>query len=81
MAFYRQKKTSTFKKEDQIKWKNTTHEATFDPFQKYFAVIKINNKSYLTEYISQFRSEAVAIFNEEARLYGGIVETVGVFKK
>ena len=80
MSFYKKKTNNSFRKEDQLVWKNTTHEVAFNPTKNYYAVIKIKDKSYLTEYVSKFRSEAVAIFNEEARISGGFVETVGVFK-
>jgi hypothetical protein len=66
--------------ESQIIWKNTNHEAPFNPFRNYFAVVKIGDKSYLTEYTAKFRSEAVAVFEEECRLSGGYVESIGVFK-
>jgi hypothetical protein len=80
MAFYRQKKTSTFKKEDQIKWKNTTHEAIFNPMKLWYGVITIGNKSYTVEYESKFRSEVKAIFEEEARLSHGELTYIGVYK-
>lgn len=68
------------KKESQIAWKNTTHDPKFNPFKKYFACVKIGDKSYLYEYESKFRSEATIYFNEEARLAGGYVETIGIYK-
>jgi hypothetical protein len=74
----------TFRKqqeETQKVWKNVPHDGQFNPWNNYYSVIKIGDKSYLTEYESKFRSEAVAVFQEEARLSGGFVETVGVYKK
>lgn len=68
------------KVETQIQWKNIGNDATFNPWKKYYSVIKIGDTSYLTEYESKFRSEAVAVFHEEARLAGGYVENIGVFK-
>lgn len=68
------------REETQIEFKNIPHDAAFNPWKKYFSVIQIGDKSYLAEYTAKFRSEAVAVFNEEARLSGGHVTTVGVFK-
>lgn len=75
----------TFRKqqeETQIVWKNMSHEPAFNPNKliKYYATIKVGEKSFLTEYEAKQRSEAVAIFNEEARIAGGRVELVRTYK-
>jgi hypothetical protein len=76
----------TFKKQPSEAWKQTVFSKTYDaPFNpnkliKFYAVIKQGDKSFVTEYAAKQRSEAVAIFNEEARLFGGQVEVIGVFK-
>lgn len=75
-----QQKQNTFKKEDQLVWENTPHEANFNPWKNYYAIIKIGDKSYITEYMAKFRSEAVAIFEEESRICGGKVEVIEVYK-
>jgi hypothetical protein len=82
MAFYKQKKqgNNTFKKEDQLVWKNTTHEANFNPMKNWYGIIDIGNKSYTVEYQSKFRSEVAAIFEEEARLSKGKLTYIGVYK-
>jgi hypothetical protein len=61
---------------------NNFHEPAFQPnkLTKYYAVIKVKDSSYLTEYSARFRSEAVAVFEEESRLSGGQVEVIGVYK-
>ncbi|MBL4951107.1 hypothetical protein JK635_02480 [Neobacillus sp. YIM B02564] len=58
------------------------YEAPFNSnkLTKYFALIRVGEKSFLTEYECRFRSEAVSIFNEKARLDNGYVEYIGVFK-
>jgi hypothetical protein len=68
------------KEESQIEWKNTTHDAQFSPMKKWYGVIKVGDKNFITEYESKFRSEVTALFQEEARLSGGTLTTVGVFK-
>lgn len=73
----------TFRKqqeETQIIWKNIPHEASFNPVKKWYGIIKIGDKSFVTEYESKFRSEVTAVFEEEARLSGGQLTTIGVFK-
>jgi flavodoxin len=76
----------TYQKKQTEAWKQTVFSNTFDaPFNpnkliKFYAVIKQGDKSFVTEYAAKQRSEAVAIFNEEARLFGGQVEVIGVFK-
>ena len=66
--------------ETQIVWKNTTHEAEFSPVKKYYGIIEVGDKSFITEYESKFRSEVMAIFNEEARLASGKLTHIGVYK-
>jgi hypothetical protein len=73
----------TFRKqqeESQIVWKNVPHEAPFNPFKKWYGIIKVGDKSYVTEYESKFRSEVQAVFEEECRLSGGKLEVIGVYK-
>jgi hypothetical protein len=73
----------TFRKqqeESQIVWRNTNHDTSFNPIKKFYGVIKVGDKLLLTEYESKFRSEVVAIFNEEARLLGGKLDVIGVYK-
>jgi hypothetical protein len=75
----------TFKKqqeESQIIWKSVTNEPAFNPnkLTKYYAVINIGNKSYVTDYEAKFRREAEVIFNEEARLASGYVEVIRAYK-
>jgi hypothetical protein len=80
MSFYKQKKTNTFKKEEQIQWKNASHEAEFSPLKLWYGIIDIGNKSFVVEYESKFRSEVEAIFAEEARLAKGHLTYLGVYK-
>jgi hypothetical protein len=80
MTFYKKKNNGTFKKEDQIKWKNTTHEASFQPLKLWYGIINIGNKSFKVEYESKFRSEVEAIFSEKARLAHGELTYLGVYK-
>jgi hypothetical protein len=73
----------TFKKqqeESQIVWKNTNHDASFNPIKKFYGVIKVGESLYLTEHESKFRSETKVIFEEEARLMGGKLDVIGVYK-
>jgi hypothetical protein len=75
----------TFRKqqeESQIVWRNQTNEPAFNPnrLTKYYAVINIGGKSFITDYEAKYRREAEVIFNEEARLSGGFVEVVRAYK-
>jgi uncharacterized protein (UPF0297 family) len=76
MKQYKSKK----REESQIEWKNTSHDPQFNPVNRFYGVIKVGDKNYITEYESKFRSEVTAIFEEEARLSNGVLTTVGVFK-
>jgi hypothetical protein len=80
MTFYKQKKTNTFKKEEQIVWRNTSHEKEFNPLRLWYGIISIGNKNFIVEYESKFRSECEAIFQEEARLAKGQLTYLGVYK-
>ena len=81
MSFYKKQRTNnSFKKEDQIKWKNTTHEATFEPMKLWYGIIDNGNTSYKVEYESKFRSEVTAIFQEQARLSHGNLTYIGTYK-
>jgi hypothetical protein len=74
------KQFKNHKEESQIVWRNTTHDPQFNPWKRWFGVIKVGDKSFITDtYESKFRCEAVAIFEEEARLSKGKLEHVGVF--
>jgi hypothetical protein len=73
----------TFRKqqeESQKVWKNVPMEAKFNPIKNWYGIIKVGEKSFITEYQSKFRSEVQAIFEEESRLMGGQLTTMGVFK-
>jgi hypothetical protein len=75
----------TFKKqqeETQKVWKSMSNEPAFNPnrLTKYYAVINIGGKSFVTDYEAKYRREAEVIFNEEARLSGGLVEVVRAYK-
>jgi GMP synthase-like glutamine amidotransferase len=75
----------TFRKqqeESQIVWRNQTNEPAFNPnrLTKYYAVINIGGKSFVTDYEAKYRREAEVIFNEEASLAGGYVEVVRAYK-
>jgi hypothetical protein len=75
----------TFRKqqeESQIIWKNASYDAGFNPnkLTKYYAVINIGGKSFVTDYEAKYRREAEVIFNEEARLSGGFVEVIRAYK-
>jgi hypothetical protein len=59
---------------------SNVHEGQFNPWKKYYGIIKVGDKSLVAEYTAKFRSEAVAVLEEEARLSGGKLEIVGVFK-
>jgi hypothetical protein len=80
MTFYKKKSNGTFKKEDQIKWKNESPEKTFSPLKLWYGIINIGNKSFKVEYESKFRSEVEAIFSEQARLAHGELTYLGVYK-
>jgi hypothetical protein len=68
--------------ESQIVWKSMSNEPKFNPnnLTKYYAIIKIGDHSYVTDYEAKYRMEAEVIFNEEARLSGGFVEVIRAYK-
>jgi GMP synthase-like glutamine amidotransferase len=77
MAYYNKREQQLGK---QLVWKNTTPEKRFEHFKKYYGVISVGDKMFVTEYESKFRSAAEAIFTEEAHLMGGKLDTLGVYK-
>lgn len=75
----------TFRKqqdESQIIWKNVEHDAGFNPnkLTKYYGVVKVGDKSFITEYEARFRSEAKTILEEDARMVGGKLDFFGIYK-
>jgi hypothetical protein len=73
----------TFKRqqeETQKVWKNVPQENVFCPMKKWYGIIKVGDKSFITEYESKFRSEVEALFQEESRLMGGTLEVIGGYK-
>ena len=80
MSFYKKKTNNSFRKEDQIKWKNTTHESRFNQFKNYYGIIKIGNQSFVEVYEGKFRSEAKAALEEIARMNHGTLEVFSVLK-
>lgn len=66
--------------ETQIEWKHVPHEAKFNPLKRWYGVITVGDKNFITEYESKFRSEVIALFEEEARLAKGQLTAVGVYK-
>jgi hypothetical protein len=60
---------------------SNTHEPKVNLEKKWYGVIDyVDAPSRIATYTTKQRSEAVAIFEEEARLSGGTLCTVGVFK-
>jgi hypothetical protein len=74
----------TFRKqqdETQKVWKNTNHDAPFNPFRKYYALIEIDGGEQVFDYVGKFRSEALSHFEEQARInHGRLVSSVHVYK-
>lgn len=80
--FGKKKNNQQFDLGNQIEWKNLSYDAPFDAnkLTKYYGVIKVGDKLYHTTYNAKFRSEAFAILTEDARLMGGTLDTIGVYK-
>jgi hypothetical protein len=74
----------TFRKqqdETQIVWRNIPHEAAFNPYRKYYALIEIDGGEQVFDYIGKYRSEALIHFEEQARInQGKLVSSVHVYK-
>lgn len=74
----------TFRKqqeETQIQWKNTNHEGSFNPFRKYYAFVEIDGVEIVLDYIGKFRGEALAHFQEQARInQGRLTSAIHVYK-
>jgi hypothetical protein len=67
--------------ETQIQWKHTNHDAPFNPYRKYYALIEIDGGEQVFDYIGKFRSEALTHFEELARInHGRLVSSVHVYK-
>jgi hypothetical protein len=67
--------------ETQIQWKNTEHEAKFNPFRKYYTFLEIDGVEVVLDYIGKFRSEALAYFEEQARInQGRLTSAIHVYK-
>jgi hypothetical protein len=61
---------------------SNTYDAPFNPNKlvKYYGIIEVGSTSYVTEYEGRFRSEAKAVLEENARLAGGKLTVIGVYK-
>ncbi|MED3562414.1 hypothetical protein [Bacillus xiapuensis] len=61
---------------------NNFHEAPFNPnkLTKWYGVISEGGKNFKYEYECKFRSEAVAFFEEKARLSSGTLATISAYK-
>jgi hypothetical protein len=56
-------------------------DKTFSPMKKWYGTISTSNDSFLVQYESISRSEAVRVFQEEAKAIGGTLDKyVGTFK-
>ena len=66
--------------ETQIIWRTTSPEKKFNPIKRYYGVIKQGERSLITEYETKLRSDAKNVFENEAKLIGGTLEYIGVFK-
>lgn len=66
---------------NRIEWKNVPHQAEFNPTTNWYGIIDFDKApSQIVEYTCRVRSEAVAVFEEEARLSGGKLGVVSAFK-
>lgn len=78
---YNSKRKSLSPLGDPIAFKNVPQERKFKPVKKWFGTITTDKGSFLTTYETQQRSEAVAIFKEDARLMNGKLDKhIGVFQ-
>jgi hypothetical protein len=61
---------------------SNTYEAPFNPqkLTKFYGIIEVGSKSYVSEYEGRFRSEAKAALEEDARMMGGTLTTFSVYK-
>lgn len=59
------------------------YEAPFQPnkLTKYYGIIKVGEKSYISTYEAKLRLEAQSILAEEARVIQGELAYLGVFNK
>lgn len=80
MSFYKSKRTNNGNNDFvQTIFANEVEKKT-NPIKKYYGLIKVGEKLYIDEYEGKFRSEALAVFNETARLMGGTLDTFSVKK-
>jgi len=59
---------------------SNTAEVKFNPVKKYYGIVLVDGKEKLYLHEGKFRSEAVAVLDEEARLDGGKLLSVGVIR-
>jgi hypothetical protein len=61
---------------------NNFHDAPFNPqkLTKFYGIIEAGSTSFVSEYEGKFRSEAKAVLEENARLAGGKLTVIGVYK-
>jgi hypothetical protein len=67
--------------ESQIVFKNTQHDANFNPYRKYYILMEVEGIEKVYDYVGKFRVEALAYFEEKARMeHGRITSTLHVYK-
>jgi hypothetical protein len=61
------------KKKDHLKQTvfSNVHESNPNPVKTYYAFLEIGGKNHYAEYVGKFRVEALADFQEQARLHNG----------
>lgn len=66
--------------ETQIVFKNTIHDAKFNPTKRYYAIIETEGTDKVYNYNADYRSVALAHFEEQARLDHGTFKLMSVYK-
>lgn len=59
---------------------DNTHEAQFNPWKNYYAIIETDGTDKVYNYTGKFRSEAKVYFEEQARIDHGKFKLMGVYK-
>lgn len=59
---------------------SNVHEGVFNPVRKFYGLIDVGDKTFISHYDTKFRSHATDVFNQEAKELNGELSYVGVIQ-
>lgn len=75
---YKKKQFHTFSEKNRTVYDNRV-ETRRNPVRKWYTTVQVDETSYLLQYDSKFRSEALEEFDRQARLMNGKRGFIGSF--